>query len=443
MLPQITPTETSLDILFREDIPTKETRELIISALLGMMQSKENPMDIDLLIKELKSLDLCNKLTKILKETAELIKPETIEQAYTNLLDSLLKIPLESVSYIHTQKITEIHESLEKDIDKIFSVEERSLPTCIKAFDIVTGGFKPTELITIAAPTGTGKSNILIWLAEQYVERGYNVVFFTLEMSTKEIGLRRAAMQTGVLLQDIKTNSLTEKEKAGFYIKLIASHKRNEIRKAFIKECLINNLHLKLDVEKLLKIASKYENRKNKLFIIDIPGDCTPAKIEQELIKIKQNYNINIDVCLVDFINVMQHNIIVRERPRELALIARELKLIARRQECLLITAAQLDATKAKNEGVSSESIKYSKGIIENSDWAMGFVITNEDKLLNQIKLKLIKHRHSAPATALLQFNFSNMQCKDLGFAEESEVPPGYTKDGDKAIYDSALEKKK
>jgi hypothetical protein len=98
-----------------------------------------------------------------------------------------------------------------------------------------------------------------------------------------------------------------------------------------------------------------------------------------------------------------------------------------------MFTAAQLDTTsleKTQDEVITTDHIKYSKAIGENSDWVMGFYRTEEDNLKKQLRIQMVKTRGSAPVTALLEFDFATSQAIDLGFADGCAIPYGYLKNG-------------
>jgi replicative DNA helicase len=381
-------------------------------------------------------------MTNIIKSTLNYINPETVDIAYEHLVENLLKLPQNvSLNEIVKSKIIEVHESLKERLGMYFNEDKKKFPAYIKAFDAVMGGFTPTELVVVSAPSGHGKSNLLLWMAENYVEHGNNVMFITLEMSYEEVLNRYHAMHTGVSVTDISRKRIPQKILGEYLIKLIASSKEKSSRSAFIKECILNKLHKDIDIDKLLKIASNYKNRPSKLYIIDIMENATPLKIEQEYKKLLNN-GVNIDMIFVDFINMMEADIPSKDRVRELGIIARDLKRLAKKTKTVVFTAAQLSRERAKEEGLTIDSIKYSKAIVENADWVIGFNRSEEDVNLQQVKLKLIKHRHSSGATSLLQVDFSTMQVKDLGFADDSPIPKGYDKEGNRVEMVSMEEEK-
>lgn len=428
LLQNYTPSQFFFDIVLRDTIIDASKRNIYISALLKLIKEHQHDVEINVLIKELEKITMFEDIILILKQATSKLNIDNVDLVYEELLNNLNKIPSKFIVPIQSKKVLTSDDSLEAKID-VYLKKEEKISTCIKAFDIVTGGFGKTEFVTLGASTGQGKSATLLWLAEQYAERGYNVLFITMEMSLDEMLIRHNAMQTGIPIIDLRKKQLSPDIFPSYAIKLIAANKDINVRKAFVKECILYDLHKNFDKEKLLKIASKYPNRPGKLEFIDITTNCRPLLVEQEIIKAKQRFG-RIDVVLIDFITVMEYNYPIKDRPRELGMIARELKLIARRQECLIWTAAQLDLGRVKSGEMDTDVVKYSKAIVENSDWFIAFHRTDEDKLLNQIKLKLVKSRHSQSTTALLQFNFSTMQCKDLGFADPNEVPQGYTQEG-------------
>jgi replicative DNA helicase len=420
------------NILLRPIVTNSEERNKLSTILSNLAQSDVPDDDIEVLIKELKSYRICDEMTNIIKSTLNYINPDTVDIAYEHLVENLLKLPQNvSLNEIVKSKIIEVHESLKERLGMYFDEGKKKYPAYIKAFDAVMGGFTPTEFVVVSAPSGHGKSNLLLWMAENYVEHGNNVMFITLEMSYEEVLNRYHAMHTGVSVTDISRKRIPERILGEYLIKLIASSKERESRTAFIKECILNKLHKNVDTEKLLKIANNYKNRPSKMYIIDIMENATPLKIEQEYKKLLNN-GVNIDMIFVDFINVMESDIPVKDRVRELGIIAKDLKRLAKKTKTVVFTAAQLSSERAREEGLTADSIKYSKAIVENADWVMGFNRTEEDINLQQVKLKLIKHRHSSGATALLQVDFSTMQVKDLGFADDSPIPKGYDKEGNR-----------
>ena len=64
-------------------------------------------------------------------------------------------------------------------------------------------GLGKGELGVVIAPTGAGKSMVLVHLGSQALKAGKNVVHYTLELSSERIGQRYDSCISGVKLQDL------------------------------------------------------------------------------------------------------------------------------------------------------------------------------------------------------------------------------------------------
>lgn len=72
------------------------------------------------------------------------------------------------------------------------------IPSGIGDLDRMTNGWKPGNLITIAGPTGGGKTTLLLGFALEAAKRGHKTVFVSLEMSNIEIMRKATAFVAGV-----------------------------------------------------------------------------------------------------------------------------------------------------------------------------------------------------------------------------------------------------
>ena len=97
--------------------------------------------------------------------------------------------------------------------DAIAYVDERArsgggmagLPTGFRDFDAITGGLEPGQLVIVAARPSVGKSLFACNVADAVARAGMSVVFFTLEMSRREIGLRLLSARSGVSAHAMRT----------------------------------------------------------------------------------------------------------------------------------------------------------------------------------------------------------------------------------------------
>ena len=91
------------------------------------------------------------------------------------------------------------------DFEKRFEVKARNpVSTGWKHVDELTkGGLGRGELGVVIAPTGAGKSMVLVHLGAQAIKKGKNVVHYTLELSDTMIALRYDSCITEVSLKDL------------------------------------------------------------------------------------------------------------------------------------------------------------------------------------------------------------------------------------------------
>jgi replicative DNA helicase len=89
--------------------------------------------------------------------------------------------------------------------------ETRGLATGIRPLDEGLGGLEP-GLYLVAARSSMGKTALVLQCVSNIAERGQKVIFFSLEMSAEQIGLRLACSHAEVELDRIKRGVATPEE---------------------------------------------------------------------------------------------------------------------------------------------------------------------------------------------------------------------------------------
>lgn len=74
-------------------------------------------------------------------------------------------------------------------------------------FDRLTGGLEPGQLIIVAARPSVGKTMFGLNVADSVAQRGHSSLFFTLEMSTREIGSRLLSARAKVSVHAMRTGT--------------------------------------------------------------------------------------------------------------------------------------------------------------------------------------------------------------------------------------------
>ena len=70
--------------------------------------------------------------------------------------------------------------------------------------EICKGGLGKNELGVVIAPTGAGKSMVLVHLATEALKKGKTVVYYTLELKDTVVGSRFDSCLTGISLNEHK-----------------------------------------------------------------------------------------------------------------------------------------------------------------------------------------------------------------------------------------------
>lgn len=86
------------------------------------------------------------------------------------------------------------------------------LSTGLRDLDRATSGLQPTDLIVLAARPGMGKSALALNIAEHAGKAGVASLFFSLEMSNKQQGVRLVASRSGLNTQRLFSGRVAEKE---------------------------------------------------------------------------------------------------------------------------------------------------------------------------------------------------------------------------------------
>tara|TARA_Y100000310_G_scaffold318118_1_gene371802 strand:+ start:7812 stop:9191 length:1380 start_codon:yes stop_codon:yes gene_type:complete len=259
------------------------------------------------------------------------------------------------------------------DFEKRFEVSSRE---CIstgweKMDDITNGGAGRKELAVIIAPTGVGKSMVLVHLGAAAVKAGMTVVHYTLELADKVIATRYDSCLTGIPLS------------------VVMDHKE-AIRKSL-------------------------DNIDGKLIIKEYPTKtATTNTIRSHLEKLKQQ-NIIPDMVIVDYADLLRTISPRKEKREELESIYEELRSIMQEHNVVGWTASQTNRTGLQAEIITMQSISeaFSKCFI--ADLIFSLSRTLEDKQTNGGRMYIAKNRNGPDGSVYSIFmDTSNVDIKML-----------------------------
>ncbi|WP_367278133.1 replicative DNA helicase [uncultured Bacteroides sp.] len=178
------------------------------------------------------------------------------------------------------------------------------IPTGVPELDRITGGWQPGNLIFTAGRPGMGKTQLGLKFALHAAEKGYKVLFYTLEMMSEEVGERVLMMRAPELYRKVKGGYTTEQE-----------------------------------VDDLCRVGD--EVAECRMMVDDTPYVsidrlCAGAQT------VKSRWGL--DLVVVDYLQLLGTVARTgRTREQEVAECSRRLKALARSLECPVIVASQLN----------------------------------------------------------------------------------------------------
>ncbi len=195
--------------------------------------------------------------------------------------------------------------------------------TGLKDLDEVVSGFRPGQLIVLAAGPGTGKTslaaNIMYYSA---VKQRKNVMFFSLEMTQEEVVERILAFSANIDATKLRSGQLNPN-----------------------------------DFNELFYAADELGTAP---FYIDDRSILSPYDVLAQSRKLSAQLNIEtpghqVDFIVVDYIQIMKSGINSENRALEVAAITGGLKAIAKELRVPVLALSQLNRDRAKRTGNDSK----------------------------------------------------------------------------------------
>ena len=289
------------------------------------------------------AIDFCKKqcLKKAILESANLVKKGNY--------DSITKIINEALSKGNDQNFG--HDWF-MDIDNRYVKKSRKpITTGWQRIDEITkGGIGAKELAVVIAPTGAGKSMVLVHLGAQALILGKKVVHYTLELADTVVGIRYDSCLSKIDLRDIMDS------------------------KEIVKE--------------------KIQDISGKLIIKEYPTKSASTKsLKNHLEKLKKQ-NILPDVVIVDYADLLRPISHGAEKRHDLEGIYEELRGMATEFECAFITASQTNRGGLNAEVITMESISEAFNKCFVADFIFSLSRTPQDKQANSGRIFIANNRN-------------------------------------------------
>lgn len=403
-----------------ETIPTeafyfKNHREIYKSIVF--MHSNKLPIDILTLTTFLQENGLLEKIggVKVLLELINQIPNLIYLEEYIRLVKdkflrrSLIKLGYEIInsSYITNLPLENIFNNLENELfalnneikiqklsssaellnDLFYELKDKflnpTLPGLKSGFydlDLLTQGFQKSDLIIIAGRPSTGKTALSLNIILNVIKNSkLPVLFFSLEMSNKQIMYRLLSMEANIDQTRLKNGKLYQND----WIKL----------------------------NKIIKILSKLP-----LFI----DDSANLSVNDIRSKIKTiiSEQTKIGLIVIDYLQLMQNlNIKNGNRVQELSQITRYLKNIAREFNVPIIALSQLsrNVENRLNQKPILSDLRESGSIEQDADLVLMLYKNKSSSQASQLtELIIAKQRNGPIGTIKLKFNEKQTKFSDF-----------------------------
>tara|TARA_Y100000034_G_scaffold112582_1_gene146693 strand:+ start:123 stop:1496 length:1374 start_codon:yes stop_codon:yes gene_type:complete len=216
--------------------------------------------------------------------------------------------------------------------------------------NICGGGLGKSELGVVIAPTGAGKSMVLVHLGAEALKKGKTVIHYTLELQETVIANRYDSCITGYPLSDL----LSFKEEIYEDIK---------------------------DIE-------------GKLIIKEYPTkSATTNTIRAHLSRLVKRA-IHPGMVIVDYGDLLKPLTMRKEKRNELESIYEELRSLSTEFQCPIWTASQTNRSGLNAEVITMEQISEAFNKCFVADFIFSISRTIEDKQKNEGKLFIAKNRN-------------------------------------------------
>lgn len=281
------------------------------------------------------------QLKKALLGSVDLLKAEDYD-SIRSLIDNALKAGMDK----------NIGHEYIKDIESRFRVEQRlTIPTPWSQFnDILQGGLGNGDFGLIFGGPGAGKSWSLVAIAGSAVKKGFNVVYYTLELGEEYVGRRFDAHFTGIPSNEI------------------AMHK-----------------------DKVEEVMSKLPG---KLIIKEFPPNKASMSTIESHIQKCEDLGTKIDLVVIDYVDLLRSKKVSKERKEEIDDIYISTKGLARELNIPIWSASQVNRQGALDEVIEGHKAAGSYDKMMITDFAASISRRAKDKQTGVGKLHIMKNRY-------------------------------------------------
>ncbi len=296
----------------------------------------------------------------------------------------------------------DVIEEFEKRADSGGIPDPTIVPTGFRDLDECLTGFRPGQLIVLAAGPGTGKTAMSVNIIHNAaVKQKKTVLFFSLEMTQKEIVERMMSFAAGVDSGKLRKGNLSPED--------------------------FNNLYYAADE---LNTAPLYLDDRSLISPYDILAQARKLISSLRL----TNPEARLDLIVADYIQIMKAGVNTESRSIEVAAITGGLKAIAKELSVPVLALSQLNRQRSKREGPPESKkpqlsdLRDSGAIEQDADVVM-FIHREmgpevDSRAPSEAEIIIAKHR--AGPTKTVKLTWLGSQTRFSDWAPPSFTPPEF-----------------
>ena len=350
----------SIEVMRLDTAISEESRIL----LMTQVEPLKSESDIETVVNKLGSYRSARIIYDTYKKVSELMAvPDPNVDDVLNVMENSL---VQARS--NTEK-SEMEHIMDTDPDTYMKIVEETLSATAEEFiqsgfahfDREYGGFNRGNILLLAAPSGKGKSAMMLRMAILQYMMGLNVLVVSFEMTNKELRERLLSSVSKIQHQDIRLKRLLDQQK-------------DAIRKGVMDF-----------------IQTGYGNR------ITLWGTSENLDIN-DISSITRT--MGYDAVYIDYLGLLKANA-NKAQHEVLGELTRDAKRMAKANNCLVVPLAQLDDETLK--------IKYSKAIKANCDFIWAWELNSKEQEMGILEIKQYKVRHGPETPFYLRIDLSRM----------------------------------
>lgn len=272
----------------------------------------------------------------------------------------------------HNYDVVDYYETLDDRLKRREEGVIMGISTGIPQLDEVLyyKGWGKQELYIIMAPTKMGKTNALLYFTQQASLQGYNVLYFSCEVSAKILSDRLDTAFADIYFDDLNFSNDIVKQKI------------NEIRQQDIG-----------------KIFFSYHPTKS----------LTVTKAKHILEKVEYENSLGIDMVIFDYGDIMQPEV-TSEKRIQIGDIFERMRGLGGEKDIPILSATQLNRDGAKKNVTQSTDVSEDFSKIMTADAVIGLNASDQEFAQGKIRISIVANRNGAKKTFVIKSNYAKMK---------------------------------